>query len=107
MIFKVIGIPFKFLLPFCYDFEKNTGTITDYNSDGGSSVVIPSTIRGVTVVAIGDEALRLKGLTSVSIPSTVSSIGYRAFTGNTLSGISLPSGLTNLGNEAFRNNSIT
>lgn len=50
--------------------EEMTGPLT-----------IPSTVRGYTVTAIGDYAFNYSGITSVSIPSSVTSIGRAAFMG--------------------------
>ena len=56
-------------------------TITSYIGTGGA-VTIPATIGGLPVVAIGDYAfLGCTGLTSVTIPSSVTSIWGYAFYG--------------------------
>ena len=58
------------------------GVITDYTGDGGS-VVIPDTINGTIVTAIGDQAFMYYNynisITSITIPATVDSIGMLAF----------------------------
>ena len=59
--------------------DNNTITITGYIGDGGS-VSIPSTIDGMSVTSIGDNAFYgCNGLTSVAIPNSVTSIGDYAF----------------------------
>ena len=65
------------------DFEiDDDGVITDYSGDGGN-VVIPDTIDGTTVTAIGDQAFMYYNynitITSITIPATVDSIGMLAF----------------------------
>ncbi len=80
-----------------------TGTTRD--------VVIPATIGGKPVVSIGEEAFLAKvlgaqevepGLTSVTIPKSVTSIGARAFCNNMeLSSITLPDSLKTIGESAF------
>ena len=88
-------------------------SITGYNIEGGTDVVIPSQIDGKAVVAIGGNAffdsntgLGL-GITSVIIPNTITSIGVKAFKGNKLTNITLPSSIIRLGENAFSGNQIT
>ena len=59
-----------------YNFTTNNGaiTITGYTGAGGG-VMIPGTIFGLPVVSIGVGAFQNSGLTSVTIPSSVTSIG--------------------------------
>ena len=47
--------------------------------EGGLDVVIPSNINGKQVVSIGNTAFCFNKLTSVTIPSSVTSIGSSAF----------------------------
>ena len=62
-----------------FEFDPDTGTIIKYNGPCGD-VVIPSTIGGVAVTAIGSESFDQKDwLTSVTIPASVTSIGVTAF----------------------------
>jgi hypothetical protein len=72
-------------------------TLTD------TSIIIPSTIKGKTVVAIGPEAF--KGNTkviTVSIPDTVKSIGEGAFAECTsLSAITIPNSVTAINELTF------
>jgi len=54
------------------DFEINAnGTITKYNG-WGATVVIPETINGIRVTAIGGSAFASNDLTSVTIPTACS-----------------------------------
>ena len=86
--------------------------IVDYTGPGGS-LQIPSVLNGLPVVAILDEAFFGKGLTNVTIPSsvtgigTVPGIGIRAFDSNELTSVTLPNGLTHIGAEAFAGNKLT
>ena len=125
-------------------YEPNSSiSITGYNIEGGTDVVIPSQIDGKTVVAIGDKAFTTNGviptgiaynndykvsllnynsnnnyavkplaagmsiglnITSVVIPSTVTSIGRRAFEDNKLTNVTIPSSVTTIKVDAFKNN---
>ena len=108
-------------------FFMSFGTIMQYiNPQEADTLVIPQTVEGQTVTAIGDRAfMNHSELVSVTLPETVTSIGKYAFamcdglkTANIpdgitvievnafyecemLTGITLPSHLTNLGWYAF------
>ena len=92
------------------DFEYSvTGdevTITKYNGSGGA-VVIPDTINGNTVTAIGNTAFMGKNsIESIEIPGSVTSIGNQAFYQCTsLSSVTFgkDSQLTSIGDYAFQN----
>jgi hypothetical protein len=71
------------LVPFNYETNNGTITITKYTGPGGA-VTIPSTINGLPVTSIGDCAFCGGGiLTSVTIPDSVTSAGNDAFAGCT------------------------
>ena len=71
------------------------------------SVVIPETVKynkkNYTVVLIRDLAFEdCRGLTSIKIPSSVTSIGNYVFSGcSSLTSIDIPSSVTSIGNDAF------
>ena len=67
-------------------------------------------IRGLTSVSIPDSVTRIgdcafegySGLTSVTIPDSVTSIGYAAFLGcSGLTSVTIPDSVTSIGDEAF------
>lgn len=71
-----------------------------------SDLKIPAYIAGRKVVAIGNQAFKFKGLTSVLLPNSISFIGYQAFTDNQLTGISLPDSVEEIGSGAFADNQL-
>jgi hypothetical protein len=88
------------------DFEIDAnGTITKYVG-WGTTVVIPETINGVRVTAIGDKAFASSDLASVTIPRGVRSIGGGAFNNNKLTKVAIPDSVTYIGYEAFSRNQL-
>jgi hypothetical protein len=67
-----------------------------------TSVTIPS-----SVTTIGDSAFLNNALTSVTIPDSVISIGEAAFSVNRLTSVTIPNSLTSIGNDVFNNNRLT
>jgi hypothetical protein len=81
-------------------------TITKYIGLGGALVIPPTLgIDGKPVISIGDEAFKdCTGLTSVTIPDSVTSIGVSAFRGCTsLASVTIGNGVAGIGNSAFYN----
>ena len=81
-----------------YTSNDKLGNYVFYDCSGLTSLTIPS---GVT--SIGDSAFRgCSGLTSLTIPSRVTSIGNCAFSGcSGLTSLTIPSGVTSIGWCAF------
>ena len=81
---------------------------TNYNSYSGE-VVIPSEVtyngEKYTVISIGDHAFYgCSGLTSVTIPNSVTSIGSYAFCNcSGLTSVTIPNSVTSIGYDAFCN----
>ena len=92
----------------CFGFDKDTGTITNYKNYAyncpTNKVVIPSTIRGTTVERIGARAFMYDYIDSVVIPDTVKVIGNLAFASNNLKQINIPDTVTKIGYGAFNDN---
>lgn len=59
-------------------FDKETQTITKFNSDEGH-IVIPKLIDGVEVLKIGDASFQNKHINSIYIPDNITEIGAMAF----------------------------
>jgi hypothetical protein len=87
---------------FTYTSNGGSITITGYIGSGGA-VSIPSTISGLPVTTIGNNAFSFEPtITSVTIPDSVTSIGDYAFGLNySLSSVSLGTGLQTIGFSAF------
>ncbi len=87
-----------------FTYTNNTThiTITGYTGAGGA-VVIPSSIVGLDVTGIGNQAFYFKTtVTGITIPASVASIGNFAFYGcSGLTSLSIPSSVTSIGTYAF------
>lgn len=89
---------------FSYTVSGSYATITSYNGSV-SSLTIPSSIGGYTVIAIGDEAfIQCHSITKVTIPYGVRSIGSLAFFCCTkLTRVDISNTVTEIGEWAFAN----
>lgn len=98
---------------FQYTVRDRAITITGYTGTA-TAIVIPPTINGMPVVAIGEYAFSGHkagyfyndvppgiGLTSVTIPNSITTIGGFAFSGNRLGNVIIPLSITSIGDRAF------
>ena len=78
-------------------------TITNCDEKTSGALIIPATIEGKPVTVIDDAAFyERSGLTSITIPDSVTSIGGLAFSGCTgLTSISIGNGVASIGMSAF------
>lgn len=89
---------------FGYRLSGNSATIVAYNGTN-STVTIPSTIGGLPVTSIDENAFANQpGITSVVIPGSVTNIGSAAFSGcPNLTSVTLPDSVVNFGSGVFGN----
>ena len=84
---------------FFYTKNDELGDCAFFGCNGLTSVTLPSSLT-----SIGNSAFDgCSGLTSLTLPSSLTSIGYRAFEScSGLTSLTLPSSLTSIGNSAFK-----
>ena len=88
---------------FTFTTSGGASTITGYTGSD-TAVVIPRTLGGYPVEAIGTRAFRDSSITSVVMPDTITTIGKEAFQiCNSLTEVHLPAGLESIGDSAFQN----
>ncbi len=88
-----------------FNFTQNgtATTITGYTSSN-STVVIPGNINFQPVTTIAAGAFESISMTSVTIPSTVTTIGANAFEDCfVLANVTIPANVTSIGAGAFQN----
>lgn len=93
---------------FRYTVSNGEAMLTAYLGDA-SEVLIPATLGGYPVVAVGDRAfLNQTSLTSVTVPEGVREIGWFAFSGCiALERVEIPSNVRAIAYGAFQNCSDT
>ncbi len=93
---------------FKYASNGSAVIITKYTG-GGGDVTIPGTIKGLPVNVIGRRAFaECPGLTSVTIPDSVTSIdGYAFFCCSSLTSVRIGSGVISIGDDAFYSTGLT
>lgn len=99
----------------CFQTNNTGETITKFLCRWGNpngyietgDLVIPSSINGVTITKIADQAFTNSGITSVIFPDTITTIGGQAFYLNQLKKVVIPTSVTTIGESAFGSNCIT
>jgi hypothetical protein len=86
---------------FIYATNSGAITVTQYIGPGGG-VAIPAAVNGLPVTCIGADAFFDTGVSSVSIPSSVTNIGASAFEWcGELTNVVMTNGLGSIGDYAF------
>ncbi len=91
--------------------SPTTVEVSNYDPANGTNVVIPSSVTAgpnvFDVIKIDNSAFQNIGLTSVTIPNSVTEIGISAFELNNLTSVTIPDSVTLIGTAAFATNSIS
>ncbi|MCG8699734.1 MAG: leucine-rich repeat protein [Bacteroidales bacterium] len=89
---------------------SSMGEITNCSYDfSNTDIVIPDVLDGKNITYIYPNVFQSKGITSLVLPTTLTSIGSAAFANNYLTEIDLSrcAGLVIIGNSAFSNNLLS
>ena len=76
------------------------------HTNGKKILVIPFSVDGKRIAAIGPGAFSMKAIQSVSFPSGISIIGERAFSSNAITEVQLPPSVRTISAAAFAGNPI-
>jgi hypothetical protein len=88
-------------------FNSETGKIFGYKNTIEKDIIIPSQIDGVDVVEIGSNSFVNDRLTSVVLPSTLTTISYNSFKGNKLTSLVIPNSVNLIAEGAFASNNLS
>ena len=101
LVFSALSVKADTFGDWQYSVTNGQAAITGYTGSGGA-VTIPSSVNGVSVTSIGQNAFfNRTNLTSVTIPDSVTSIGLNAFRQNSLTSITIGNSVTSIGGSAF------
>ena len=116
LILLLLTLPPVLQAQFAYSYNNGALTITGYTGSAGA-VVIPSEVNGVPVVSMGDFALSPcpvrqaceSGVTSVTIPDSVTNISAGAFynCNDCLTNVTIGDGVTSIADNTFEGCSLT
>lgn len=83
--------------------DGTTCFVSGHSDEYKSEIVIPEVYEGLSVTSIGSWAFYSSNITSLTIPSGVTSIGDYAFHScSSLTSLTIPFGVTSIGNGAFK-----
>lgn len=94
------------VVPYTYTTANNEVTITGYTGTD-KDIVIPDTLGGNPVTAIGERAFENKGLTGVTLPNSLKVINEAAFGANNITCVTLPNSVVNVGKFSFAMNKLS
>lgn len=89
-------------LSFPYKTTGNETSVIGYSGES-NSVVLPKRYYGAIVNKIGENALSLNRITSVTIPDSIVEIGASAFKNTSITSIVIPNNVKIIGDNAFKN----
>ena len=98
----VSDVDWQIIDGFLFNYE---GTILSYRGHD-TDVVIPYILDDIPIIAIESFSFKSKGLTSVTIPDTVTSIREWAFQDNPMTYVIIPDSVTTIGESAFHSNKL-
>jgi prepilin-type N-terminal cleavage/methylation domain-containing protein len=87
-------------------FTTSGNSITKYQAYCPETIDIPTSIEGVNVTSIADNAFKGSAVRYINIPSVITSIGANAFEGNDIVTLGLNDGLNTIGNSAFKDTGL-
>ena len=86
---------------FDYAVYDGKSVIKKYIGATGVTVVVPKSLGGYPVVAIGEYAFAGCNILNIELPEGIESINYGAFESSSLISITIPSTVTDIGESAF------
>lgn len=91
---------FKYL---SYEINDGEVTITDCSDSAAENIIVPDTIDGYPVTAIGEKAfMGCKNIGNITLPESIKTIGELAFSNcKKLESVNIPDGVTSIGANAF------
>ena len=89
-------------LEYKLNIDKQSYSVIGIGTAAANKIIFPSEYEGKPVTSIGDSAFRDSGLTSVTIPESVTSIGdYAFYKCSNLTSVTIPESVTSIGSYAF------